>query len=211
MTEAAEAAFREAIQAIEQASSTEVVVAIRPRVRRWLIAHVAVGIVAMSAVLAFMLFSEDYEFELWTFTVVPLIAGVAGGLLVELFAPLERALVPARIAEALVGEAARSTFYEVGVHRTKGRTGLLVFIAERERRVELVGDVAIVERLGEQLAGHAAGLRGELAAGGEAVARALAKLAGEYGAVLPCAGDDINELGDEVQRRPARRFRGMAR
>jgi putative membrane protein len=213
MTEAAEAAFRDAIQAIEKLSSAEVVIAVRPRVRRVLVPNVAVGAVAMAAVLAFMLFSENAEFALWSIAVAPLLAALAGGLLVEVIAPVERALMTAGVREACVREAARAAFYELGVHRTKGRTGVLVFVAVRERRVELVGDLAIVERFGDAgLTRHAAGLIAALPAGGEAVARALAALAGEYGTTLPRAADDVNELADLVLvRRPPRRRRGSVR
>lgn len=213
MTDAAEVAFREAIQAIEKASSAEVVIAVRPRSRRLLGPNLAAGAAAMAAVLAFMLFSEDTEFELWSIAVVPLLAALAGGLVVEAVAPLERALVPARVSGAIVRDAARAAFYELGVHRTKGRTGVLVFVAVRERRVVLVGDLAIVERFGDAgLARQAGALVAELPAGGAAVARALAALADEYGAALPRAPDDVNELADLVSvRRPMRRRRGSVR
>ncbi|MBC7973527.1 MAG: hypothetical protein H7138_00975, partial [Myxococcales bacterium] len=71
MNEAAEVELRTAIEAIERASATEVVVAVRPRLRRWLIPHVLVGAAALLAVLAFALFSDDYEVALWTIAVAP--------------------------------------------------------------------------------------------------------------------------------------------
>lgn len=210
MTEAAELALREAIQAIEKLSSAEVVICVRPRVRRWGVPHVAAGVAATAAALAFMLFSDDAEFELWSIAVVPLLAALAGGLVVEAIAPLERALVPAGVCDAIVRETARAAFYELGVHRTKRRTGVLVFAAVRERRVVFVGDVAIVERFGDAgLARHAGALFAALPAGGQALARALAGLADEYGAALPRAADDVNELADLVSvRRTGRRRRG---
>jgi len=213
MSDVAEAEFRGAIQAIEKLSSVEVVIAVRPRLRRWLIPNVVAGAVVMAAVLAFVLFSEDYEFELWSIAIVPLLAALAGGMFVEVVAPLERVMVPAGVRDAIVREAAHAAFYELGVHGTKGRTGLLVFVAVRERRVLLVGDLAVVARFGDKgLARHADLLRAELPAGGQAVAGALAKLAGEYGAALPRAADDVNELGDLVSvSRAVRRFRGSVR
>jgi putative membrane protein len=213
MTEAAETELRRAIQAIERVSSTEVVVAIRPRLRRWLVPHVVVGAATMLAVLAFLLFSEDYEFALWSIAIAPLLAALAGAMLVEAVAPLERALVPASVRDALVRDAARATFYELGVHGTRGRTGVLIFVAVRERRVLLVGDLTIVAQVGEPaLVRHGDALREALPAGGAAVGQALAALAWEYGAALPRATDDVNELGDLVAVRHAvRRFRGSVR
>ena len=74
MTEAAEAGFRDAIRVIEARSSVEVMIAVRPRLRRWLLPHIVTGAVVMVAVLAFLLFSEDYEFELWSIAITPLLA-----------------------------------------------------------------------------------------------------------------------------------------
>jgi putative membrane protein len=213
MTEAADAALRDAIRAIERLSSAEVVIAVRPRLRRWLVPHVVVGGVFMAAMLAFVLFSEDYEFALWSIAVLPLLTAVLGGLLVEAIPTVGRALVPARVRDAIAQEAARSAFYDLGVHKTKGRTGVLVFIAVRERCVLLVGDVAIVDKLGDAgLARCAEALRSELPSGGVAVATVLASLAADFAAAMPGSPDDVNELADVVQgRRPARRFRGAVR
>lgn len=213
MTEVAESELRSAIQAIEQVSSTEVVIAVRPRLRRWLVPHVIVAGAVMLLVLAFVLFSDDYEFALWSIAVIPLLAALAGGMIVEAIAPLERALMFRGVRDEIVRDAARATFYELGVHNTKGRTGVLVFIAVRDQRVLLVGDLAIVARLGAKgLARHADALSAQIPAGGEALGRTLAQLAGEYGAALPRAADDVNELGDLVSaRRGARRFRGSVR
>jgi putative membrane protein len=213
MTDIAEGELHRAIQAIEQVSSAEVVIAVRPRLRRWLIPHLVVAAIVMLLVLAFVLFSDAYEFALWSIAVTPLLAAIAGGMLVEAIAPLDRALTPAAVRDELVRDAGRATFYELGVHNTKGRTGVLVFIAVREQRVLLIGDLAIAARLGHKgLARQAELLSAQIPAGGEALARALARLAGEYGAALPRAADDVNELADLVSvRRGARRFRGSVR
>lgn len=213
VTEAADTALHDAIRAVEKLSSAEVMIAVQPRLRRWLVPHVVVAAVFMAAVLAFVLFSEELEFELWSITVVPLLAAVLGGLLVEAIPAIERALVPARVRDAIVQEAARAAFYGLGVHKTKGRTGVLVFIAVRERCVLLVGDVAVVDHLGDAgLARCAEALRSQLPSGGVAVATALARLADDFAAAMPGSPDDVNELADVVQgRRPARRFRGAVR
>jgi len=212
MTEAGDAALRGAVQAIEQQSSAEVVIAVRPRLRRWLVPHVALGAVFLIAVLAFVLFSDELEFELWAIALAPVLAGLAGALVVEAIAPLERALMPAGVRDAILRESARAAFYELGVHGTTGRTGMLVFVAVRERRIALIGDLAVVTRIGDGLAGHEAALTAALPSGSEALAGAIGKLAGPFGAALPRAADDVNELPDMVHGpRPARRFRGSVR
>lgn len=212
MTPAGQAALQAAIEAIERESSAEVVISVQPRLRRWLVPHIAVGAALAVAVLAFLLFSDDYEFELWVIALAPVMSAVIGGLVVEAAAPLERALVPARVRDAHVRDAARAAFYELGVSKTSGRTGVLVFAAVRERRALLIGDLAVVARIGDGLAGHDAALTEAVAAGSEALAGAVTKLAGPFGAALPRAADDVNELGDVVQiARPPRGVRGARR
>jgi putative membrane protein len=211
MSEAGEAAFRDAIAAIENVSSVEVVVAVRPRLRRWLVAHLAVGLVLLGATLAFTLWS-DYEFDLWSILVVTVLAGLVGGLAVEVITPLERALVPRKIVLATALEAARATFVEMNVHHTLGRSGLLVFVAVDERHVVLVGDRAVVEHIGDPgLARRAERLAAEIPTGAEAVAKTLAGLAEDFAKVLPRSAEDINELADAIHARRGvrRRFRGM--
>jgi putative membrane protein len=212
MDEAAERGFREAIAAIEKVSSVEIVVAVRPRLRRWLVPHVVLGLLVAAGLLAFLLWS-DYEFDLWSFLVMPPLAAVIGGMLVEL-PPIGRALFPAELAAATALEAARATFVELGVHGTKARTGLLVFVVVRERRVVLVGDLGVLDKLGDAgLAKRAERLATHVDAGGAAVAHALVAMADELAAALPRAEHDTNELADLVQARGAarRRFRGSPR
>jgi putative membrane protein len=213
MDDAAERGFREAIAAVEKVSSLEIVVAVRPRLRRWLVPHAVVGALVAAGVLAFLLWSP-YDFDLWSFLVMPLLAALAGGLLVDALAPLERLLVPAHIAATTALEAARATFVELGVHNTVARTGLLVFVAVRERRVVLVGDRGVLDKLGESgLAKRADRLATHISAGGNAVAHALVAMADELALALPRAEHDINELADMVQTRAVtrRKFRGSPR
>src|SRR5438045_3928208 len=70
-------------------------------------------------------------------------AGGLGAVLAE--------LLPARLIERGLRErvlaAARAAFVELGVHRTRARTGVLVYVSVRERRVELVCDVAVVDKV----------------------------------------------------------------
>ena len=69
---------------------------------------------------------------------------VLGAVAVAEIGALFRAIAPLAMRAAHVRDAARATFYERGVHATTKRTGVLVYIALRERVVELVGDVQFV-------------------------------------------------------------------
>lgn len=108
-------------------------------------------------------------------------------------------LVPVAVKRRLAARLARQQFYALNLHETKARTGILLFVSEAERYVEILADrgidgkappgtwAAIVERFTTEVrAGRTA--EGFLAA----VAACGAQLA-EHS---PRSADDRNELPD---------------
>lgn len=195
-TAAGDKAFKDAIAAIEDNSSVECVVAVRAYARRWMAAHIVVGLVAAYAMLVYAVVDRWAD---WAVLVFPLLCGIISTLLVEFVAPLYRFLVPAWLREQHVAEAARSLFVETKIHGTRDRTGLLVYIAVRGRTVEVVGDLGIVDKLGQTRLVHMAqALKEALPQGPAAVGRTLANLAPEFAEYFPRRADDRNELADAV-------------
>ena len=191
---------------IEKVSAVEVVLAVRPRAGLWLVQHVLVAVAAGLAVLAFTLWSH-HAFAAWQMFVLPVAAGVVGAIVAEI-PPLYRFLVPRIVRYDHVREAARTVFVDKRVHATRGRTGLLVYMALRERLVELVGDTVVDEQVGRKLLGEwARKLEAALPDGAEATAKVLGGFAGELAARLPRTADDVNEIADDLQviGRPPRR------
>ena len=202
-------ALHDAIETIEKASAAEIVISIRAHARRFLVPHAIVGVIAAAAVLAFTLYS-DREFALWEILALPLVTGVVGVLAVEVIAPLYRFLTPSQIRHEHVHDTARVVFVGRKVHATTKRTGILVFIALRERIVELVGDVAVVDNVGATtLDAWSRKLEAEIGNGATAMAKALAALADDLARALPHHAGDTNELPDTIDLpRDRRRFRG---
>jgi len=199
LSEAGERAIEQAIAAIEAVSSAEVVVAIRPRARHSLLQHAAVGIVAALGILAFTLYSP-IDFSLWQILVLPMFAGLAGALLVEAVPPLYRWTAPAWLRYEHVREAAYAAFIEREVHGTRERTGVLVYIALRERMVEIVGDLAVARAHGiEELAAWAGTLEARIPGGAEAFGKELAALAPALAKSLPRRTDEGDGLRNRVQ------------
>ena len=198
LTEAGERAIEDAVATIEAASSAEVVVAIRPRARYALIQHAVVGIVTAFAILGFALFSP-VEFTLWQIFVLPMFAGLLGAVLVEAVPPLYRWLSPSWLRYEYVREAAYAAFVERGIHGTRDRTGILVYIALRERMVEIVADLGVTKHHGiEVLAAWAGTLEARLPQGAEAFGKELANLASDLGKTLPRRADDTDELANAI-------------
>jgi uncharacterized membrane protein len=116
---------------------------------------------------------------------------------------LERFLIPARVAGERVAARAFSLFAERGIHRTEHHTGILVLLSELERRVVILGDRTIHERLGEsgwqEHVDHivAAVRRGEA---GRGILEVLDRLAVSLSELVPVRKDDRDELSNRVVR-----------
>ncbi len=61
--------------------------------------------------------------------------------------PLKMALVPRRIKRWRAGNLARRLFLEHNLHHTRGATGVLLFVSDAERYVEIIADRGISEQV----------------------------------------------------------------
>jgi putative membrane protein len=194
----ARAAFKQAIEAVENASAVEVVVALRQRSARYIHANVIVGAVFAFAGLAAMLFA-DATFSLTSILIDPFVVALLAGGAVELLPMVKRWLTTERVRHHHVMRAARATFVERGVHNTTGRTGMLVYISWLERLIVVVPDSGIPATA---VAGLDAELTAAMASGGTAVAHRLEKCAPTCADCLPHRDDDVNELPDALDEGP---------
>jgi len=208
---AARTAFARAIEAIEQVSAAEVVVAVRRRSASYLHANVAIGAAVAVAGLAAMLFS-DHVFGLTSILVDPFVVGGVAGAVVELLPAVKRLLSPRAMRQREVLRAARAAFVERGVHKTRDRSGILVYISWLEREVAVVVDAGIERALPAEI--HADAVRSltdAISGGGAAVARQLERFAPAIAAAMPRRDDDVNELPDAIDSDLERAERAAAR
>ncbi len=204
----ARTAFTRAIEAIEQGSAAEVVVAVRRRSAPYLHANVAIGVAVAVAGLAAMLFG-DHVFALTSILVDPFVVGAAAGAVTELLPAIKRLLSPRAMRQREVLRAARAAFVERGVHRTRDRSGILVYVSWLEREVAVVVDAGIERALPAEI--HADAVRSLTAAisgGGAAVARQLERFAPALASAMPRRDDDVNELPDAIDSDLERAERG---
>ncbi|HEX3758174.1 MAG TPA: hypothetical protein VHW23_05690 [Kofleriaceae bacterium] len=195
---AARSAFTRAVETIEQSSGAEVVVAVRRRSALYLHANLMIGAAVAIAGLAAMLFSAD-TFGLTSILIDPFVVGGVAGGLVELLPAVKRHLSPRATRRREVLRAARATFVERGVHRTRDRSGILVYISWLERDVAVVLDAGIERALPAEVQADAVrSLTDAVASGGAAVARQLERFAPALGAAMPRRADDVNELPDAI-------------
>jgi len=194
----ARAAFKEAIEAIENASGVEIVIAIRRKSAGYFHANLIVGLVAAFAGLAVMLFSSA-SFGLVSILIDPFIAGALAAGAIELTPGIKRLLTPASVRRRHVDQAARATFVDRGVHNTLDRSGLLVYISWLEQQIALVADSALLRSATpEVIAAAQAEANGAMPGGGVAVARALVAYKDLLARAMPRRAEDLNELPDAI-------------
>lgn len=195
----ARAEVEAAVRAVEQQTAAEIVVTVHPTSGTYRHADYLAGFVcALAALCVFLFHPEPFEY---TFFPLELTAAfVLGAVVTAFFAPLRRLLVSRKLREKNVRTSANAAFVELGVFRTKGRTGILVYVATFEKRVVVVPDVGVdPAALGPEWDKALAALDRSVRGGPGALAAALAALGPLLAAALPRQADDVNELEDAVR------------
>lgn len=186
-----------AIRDVESQTAAELVVALRPASGRYHEFSFLAGALLAMVVLSLLLFLPQ-EFEILYFPVWVAGAFVGGAVTTELWPALHRRLLMKKRARVQVRLSSRAAFVDLDVSRTRGRTGILVYVSSFERMVEAVGDVGLDI--------HAAGFSDALTALERATAQgdaaaflaALRSLGPIFSHAHPRSADDANELADEM-------------
>ncbi len=198
--DAAKQSTASSVKSVEAQTSAEVVVAVRRRSGDYRVAAYHFGFFVGAAVVLYLLVAP----QVFSVGDIALDGALGFGLGMALafnVSALLRLLVREGPLAKSVAAAARVTFFDLGISRTSGRNGVLVFVSTFEQRVVVLADVGIdVAALGPQwIAGCAALSAAVKVRDLAAFERALAGLGPVLGAVMPRAADDVNELPDEVQ------------
>jgi putative membrane protein len=199
-TDEAKRRTREAIAAIEKTTAGEVVVAVRNSA--WDYRHVdyLVGFGAALAALVGLLFLPQ-PFLLVTWPLDLVVAFVVGALVSSGVPAIRRLLTPRRQLDEMVRQAARVAFFDLGISRTRDRSGVLIFVSLLERRAEVVADLGLDPLTDDAAWKKALGALDQAIRQGPDLERFLAGLGalGEpLARLLGRREDDVNELPDEV-------------
>ena len=202
LSEAGAREVEAAIARVEQGTAAQVVVAIIPRsAEHWrgrVLVAVAWGLAAAFAVLEFFP-GKAPAFALSAELVLGMGAFFALG-----WSPLQRWLVSPQAGQQAAHARAFQLFAERGLYGTRGRTALLIFVSELERRVVLLGDATIDAQLGK--AGwqqESKRLISRIREGRlrDGLLEALSDLEPRLAAAAPHEAGSPNELPDAVIRR----------
>jgi len=115
--------------------------------------------------------------------------------------PLRMALTPGRTKGRRVRRRAIELFRTGCELKTRGRTGVLLYVSLAERRAEIVADQAIASQVAPEVWGEAmVFLVDELRAGrpGQGIAGAVEKMGAVLTGILPPRPDNPNELEDRL-------------
>jgi len=191
-----------AVTRVEGGTAAEVVVAVVPRSADHWQGRLLVAIAwSMAGAFGVLEFWPHKTPALSLF--VELCVGVLSFFVLS-WAPLQRWLVPSAAAGRAAHARAFQLFAERGLYGTKGRTALLIFVSELERRVVLLGDATIHAQLGQagwqtEVDRLIARIRqGRLRDG---LLEVLSDLEPRLAAAAPIEPDDVNELPNSVLRR----------
>lgn len=121
--------------------------------------------------------------------------------LILAYQPLRLALTPGITKSRRVHRRAVELFRTGCELKTRGRTGVLLYLSLAERRAEIVADKAIADQVAPDVWGEAmAALIDEVKAGrpGAGMAEAVARIGAVLAPILPPTLDNPNELPDRL-------------
>jgi putative membrane protein len=197
--EKARAEAKATVQAVEAQTSAELVITLR-KVSGWYRAadFLFGALVALVAVAAILLLPRS--FGIIAVPIDLIVAFLLGVAFCSRTSTLRRLLVPRARRQENVRVASRAAFVDLGVSRTSGRWGVLVYVSMLERDVEVVPDIGVdLGGMGDDWPKAVVAIR---AAVGrldfEAFKAATLALGPLLGRVHPHREDDVNELPDEV-------------
>ncbi|MBK8481048.1 MAG: TPM domain-containing protein [Proteobacteria bacterium] len=188
----------EAVATAEARTAGEIVVVVVARSERYEGSRALLAalwtIMAATAAAAYLPWHVE---PLWL--LVAQLPALALGFWLAGWGPLLRTVLPPGRAARAVHERALRAFAEHGVHRTRDRSGLLILISALERRVEILGDDGIHQRVGAQ--GWAEQVTQLVAAvregrPGDGLVSVIEQLGALLSAHFPRRSDDTNELPD---------------
>jgi putative membrane protein len=121
--------------------------------------------------------------------------------LILAYRPLRLALTPGMTKQRRVHRRAVELFRTGCELKTRGRTGVLLYLSLAERRAEIVADKAIADQVGPEVWGEAMAALVEEVKGGRAgagMAVAVEKIGAVLAPILPPTQDNPNELPDRL-------------
>jgi putative membrane protein len=192
--------IKETIDGIESRTIGEIAVMVVDRSDRYYEAEVLGGIFLASLV-ALLVTIVLFHTSVWAYITCSFLFFFPARYLFIKFPLLQIGFIGVRRKEITVMQRAVRAFYEKGLYKTKKNTGVLFFISLFERKVWVLADKGICEKIDQETLNKFASMVSVGIKEGRAY-DALCSAIGQAGAILekhfPIAPGDINEFPDDV-------------
>lgn len=194
---------RQIVEATRQAelrTTGEIVILVADNSGRYYDLKVA-SAMGLSVVVSLVVAAYVFHGSFWHWVVLSAVLFPFSFLFFARVQTVTLSLAPHRRLETTVHDGALRAFYEHGLHRTKGQTGALFYISLIERRVMVLADKRIHEKITQQVLERyardvAAGIKAGRAS--EALVQAITEVGEVLAAHFPGSPDNVNELPDDV-------------
>ncbi len=192
--------IRETTRSVESRTIGEIAVMVVESSDHYFDAEI-IGAVLLSALLSFAATVVYFHASVWWYIPLAFVLFFPLKVLVRQVHSLKAAFVGPHRKEHAVRLRALRAFYEKGLYKTRKSTGILFLVSLFERKVRVLADSGIHEKIGQEtLNRFAAGISGGIREGRacDALCKAI-EGAGELLAQhFPVTADDTNELSDDV-------------
>src|SRR6188768_95696 len=147
-SEEAKRTTKASVESAESQTCAEIVVAVRKNSGRYgvLAYHFGLGFAAL--VVTYLLLTPE-EYSAFAIALDGIVAFALGALLAANLDTLRRAFSRSSTLDDNVNRGARAAFFDLGISRTSGRHGVLVYASMFERRCVVLADIGLdAKRLG---------------------------------------------------------------
>jgi putative membrane protein len=187
-------------QEVESRTIGEIVIMMVDRSDCYLEAEVFGGILLgsfLSSILTFLFFHSS----IWSYIPLSFILFFPSRVLFQRIDPLKRLFIGIRRREEAVRQRAERSFFEKGLYKTKKKTGVLFFLSLLERKVWVLADQGIYEKMDQETLNRFAqevskGIKEGRAC--EALTKAVQAIGDLLSKHFPITPDDTDELPNAI-------------
>jgi putative membrane protein len=194
------AKIKAATQSVEARTIGEVAVMVVDSSDRYHESEVLGGIF-LGSLVSFIITVSFFHSSVWTYVPLSFAFFFPAKYLFQKIPLLKAAFIGVKRKEYAVMQRALRAFYEKGLYKTKQNTGVLFFLSLLERKVWVLADKGIYEKIDQETLNKFAsvvsdGIRNGRA--GDALCEAITMSGDLLARHFPMAPGDVNELPDEV-------------
>jgi putative membrane protein len=187
-------------QEVESRTIGEIVVMVVDRSDHYMEAEVLGGVL-LGSLLSFILTLLFFHSSIWAYVPLSILLFFPCLLLFKRAEALKKLLIGTRRKEEAVRLRAERSFFEKGLYRTKKNTGVLFFLSLLERKIWILADKGIYEKMDQETLNRFAnevsrGIRENRAC--EALIQAIQEIGALLSKHFPITPDDTDELPDNI-------------